>query len=68
MRPARGENISDKEMSVGDVLRVARKTLIIRQIVMFFIFLAVVAAVISLFALGLFEDAWKLFVSRFLNS
>ncbi|MBN1891152.1 MAG: hypothetical protein JW780_00055 [Clostridiales bacterium] len=68
MRHAHGESSSNKEMSVGDVLRVARKALIIRQIVFFFLFLAIVAAVISLFAFGLFEDAWKLFTDRFLNS
>ncbi len=67
MRPVRGENLSDKEKSVGDVLRGARKALIIRQIVFFFLFLAVVAAVVSFFAFGLFEEVWKLIAGRFLN-
>jgi hypothetical protein len=67
MRPARSDGISNKEMSVGDVLRGARKALIIRQIVFFFLFLAVVGAIISLFAFGLFEDVWIMFSNRFLK-
>ena len=43
-------------MSVGDVLRSARKALIVRQIVFFFLIIAVLVAVISVFAFGLMDD------------
>jgi len=55
-RAAYRDGGTDREMSVGDVLRSARKALIVRQIVFFFLIIAVLVAVISVFAFGLMDD------------
>ncbi len=54
MRASRGEALGEKEQSVGDILRAARKALIIRQIVVFVILLLFVACVFAFFAFGYF--------------
>lgn len=54
MRASRGETLGEKEQSVGDILRTARKALIIRQIVVFILLLLVVACIVAFFAFGYF--------------
>ncbi len=66
-RTAYGEGISDKEMSVGDVLRSARKALIVRQIVIFFLIIAAFASVIAIVALGLLDEAFEALTNRLLG-
>lgn len=66
MRPIYGYGFSDKDLSVGDVLRKARKALIIRQIALFFLFLIVVAVAVASIIFGAFDGALEFFSDRFL--
>jgi ABC-type microcin C transport system permease subunit YejE len=66
-RPAYGDGISERDMSVGDVLRSARKALILRQIILFFLVLAIIATFIAVVALGAFNGVFNALVDRLLG-
>lgn len=55
MRASRGETLGQKDQSVGDVLRAARKGLIVRQIAVFILLLLLAACIVSFFTFGYFE-------------
>jgi hypothetical protein len=54
MRASRGETLGVKDQSVGDILRTARKALIVRQIFVFVLLLLVVACIVAFFSFGYF--------------
>lgn len=64
MRASRGDTLGKKDQSVGDVLRTARKALIVRQIVVFILLLLVVACIASFFAFGYFEKVIDYIANR----
>jgi len=67
MRSARGEDHSDQDRSVGDVLRIARKRLIIRQLVIFLLFLIIAAALVFFVVFGYFDYALDFLSDRLLG-
>lgn len=64
MRASRGETLGEKDQSVGDILRAARKALIVRQIVFFVFLLVVVACVVAFFAFGYFDKVFDYVADR----
>lgn len=66
MRASNVDSNKEKDLSVGDVLRSARKSLIARQIAIFFFFLLLVLCIIAFFAFGYFEQVFDYFADRLL--
>jgi len=64
MRASRGETLGEKDQSVGDVLRSARRALIVRQIVVFVVLLLVIACIVSFFAFGYFGKVFDYIANR----
>jgi hypothetical protein len=64
MRASRGETLGEKDQSVGDVLRSARRALIVRQLAIFILLLLVIACIVSFFAFGYFGEVIDYIANR----
>ena len=66
IRSSQPDRLSSSDMSVGDVLRIERRKLVIRQLVWVLVFLIFAIGLVAIVGLGYFDQLMDFIIERFI--